>query len=66
MGNGPSKAPAPAGNRQDDEEKGTNGGTTPVIECSADALPYMQVRTWPTNMRITAKQNGHDCEKRDK
>ncbi len=44
MGNGPSKAPAPAGNRRDDEEKGTNGGSTPVIECSADALPYTQVR----------------------
>ena len=44
MGEVPSKAPVPAGNRQDDEEKGTNGGSTPVIECSADALPYTQVR----------------------
>ena len=44
MGEVPSKAPVPAGFRQDDEEKGINGGNPPVIEYSADALPCTQVR----------------------
>ena len=66
MGEVPSKAPVPAGNRQDDEEKGESRGLRPSRSLKIRRMPFRtaRVRTQSVNMRVTAKQRGCDRETR--